>query len=52
MSNWKEAFEAREDLADYDDNGLALFALALHFGLEDLDTIAADAITDGSDDKK
>lgn len=52
MSNWKEAFEAREDLADYDDNGLALFALALHFGVEDLDTIAADAITDGSDDKK
>ncbi len=52
MSNWKEAFEAREDLADYDDHGLALFALALHFGVEDLDTIAADAITDGSDDKK
>lgn len=52
MSNWKEAYKAREDLAAYDDNGLALFALALHFGVEDLDTIAADAITDGSDDKK
>jgi hypothetical protein len=52
MSTWKEAFDAREDLADYDDNGLALFALALRFGVEDLDTIAADAITDGSDDKK
>ncbi len=52
MSNWKSAYEARTDLAEYDDNGLALFALALKFGLDDLDTIAADAITDGSDDKK
>ncbi|HDL00904.1 MAG TPA: hypothetical protein ENH23_01555, partial [candidate division Zixibacteria bacterium] len=52
MSNWKEAFKAREDLADYSDNGLALFALALYFGVEDLETIAADAITDGNDDKK
>ena len=33
-------------------NGLALFSLALRFGLDDLETIAADAITDGNDDKK
>jgi len=52
MSSWKEAFEAREDLAEHGDNGLALFALALRFGLDDLETIAADAITDGCDDKK
>lgn len=52
MSSWKEAFEAREDLSEHGDNGLALFALALRFGLEDLETIAADAITDGCDDKK
>lgn len=52
MSSWKEAFAAREDLSEYGDNGLALFALALRFGLDDLETIAADAITDGSDDKK
>ncbi|WP_025754715.1 MULTISPECIES: AIPR family protein [unclassified Pseudomonas] len=52
MSSWKEAFAAREDLSEYGDNGLALFALALRFGVDDLDTTAADAITDGSDDKK
>jgi hypothetical protein len=52
MSNWKEAFENRSDLSAYDDNGLALFGLALKFGVEDLETVAADAITDGSDDKK
>ncbi|GAA5020322.1 putative abortive infection phage resistance protein [Marivirga lumbricoides] len=52
MGNWKEAFENREDLSQYDDNGLALFGLALKFGVEDLETIASDAITDGSDDKK
>lgn len=52
MSNWKEAYSSRDDLAEYGDNGLALFALALRFGLDDLETIASDAITDGSDDKK
>jgi hypothetical protein len=52
MSSWKEAYAVREDLAEYGDNGLALFALALRFGLDDLQTIAADAITDGKDDKK
>lgn len=52
MSSWKEAFAAREDLSEHGDNGLALFSLALRFGLDDLETIAADAITDGSDDKK
>lgn len=52
MSNWKESYDARDDLKQYGDNGLALFSLALRFGIDDLDTIAADAITDGRDDKK
>ncbi|MDQ7729553.1 AIPR family protein [Halomonas sp. SpR8] len=52
MSSWKEAYVARDDLVEYGDNGLALFSLALRFGIDDLDTVAADAITDGSDDKK
>lgn len=52
MSSWKEAYIARDDLVEYGDNGLALFSLALRFGIDDLDTVAADAITDGSDDKK
>lgn len=52
MSSWKEAYVAREDLVEYGDNGLALFSLALRFGVDDLDTVAADSITDGRDDKK
>ena len=52
MSSWKEAYDSREDLKEYGDNGLALFSLALRFGVDDLDTIAADSITDGFDDKK
>ncbi|MBU9808280.1 hypothetical protein J1785_00570, partial [Rahnella sp. SL6] len=52
MSTWKEAFNAREDLAVYGDNGLALFSLTLKFGIDDLDSVAAESITDGQDDKK
>jgi len=51
-THWTGAFESREDLAKYGDNALGLFALALRFGSDDLDSIAADSITDGSDDKK
>lgn len=51
-SEWKKAYDSRSDLKIYKDNGLALFALSLHFGVDDLDTIAADSITDGGDDKK
>ena len=49
---WETAFKARTDLAEYGDNALGLFALGLKFGIEDLETVAADAITDGNDDKK
>ncbi|MBI4824927.1 MAG: AIPR family protein [Nitrospirae bacterium] len=52
MDAWKTAFESRTDLNQYEDNALGLFALALKFGIDDLDTVAADSITDGSDDKK
>ncbi|MBO2668107.1 AIPR family protein [Shewanella algae] len=52
MSGWKSAYEANSELKEYGDNGLALFALALKFGVEDLQNVAADAITDGFDDKK
>lgn len=52
MSEWKNAYNARDDLLEFGDNALALFALGLRFGLEDLASIGADAITDGSDDKK
>jgi AIPR protein len=49
---WLAAFQARTDLLKYGDNALGLFALGVRFNLDDLDTIAADAITDGADDKK
>ncbi|MDD5154504.1 MAG: AIPR family protein [Desulfovibrionales bacterium] len=52
MSMWEQAFQSRSDLAQYGSNALGLFALGLKFGLEDLDTVAADALTDGNDDKK
>ncbi|MBS1057250.1 AIPR family protein [Gluconobacter kondonii] len=51
-TEWNIAYQSRQDLKIYKDNGLALFALSLHFGVDDLDTIAAESITDGGDDKK
>ena len=52
MSTWKEAYESLEELSEYGDNALGLFALWLKFGLDDLVSIGVDAVTDGSDDKK
>jgi hypothetical protein len=52
MSSWEQAYGNRSDLAQYGENSIGLFALALRFGLEDLDTVAANSLTDGSDDKK
>lgn len=52
MSTWKSALNARSDLNRYGDNSIGLFALALRFGIEDLDTVASEALTDGHDDKK
>jgi len=52
MSGWKKAYESMSELEVYNDNALALFALALKFGVDDLQNIAVDAITDGFDDKK
>ncbi len=49
---WIAAFKARTDLVAFGDNALGLFALAIRFNLDDLATVAADSITDGSDDKK
>ncbi|BEC87912.1 hypothetical protein VEE61_09920 [Escherichia coli] len=52
MNTWEAAYSALEDLSDYKDNALGLFALGLRFGLDDLSSIGVDAVTDGSDDKK
>lgn len=52
QSTWQEALRARDDLEQYGDNAIGLFALALHFSLDDVHSVAAESITDGSDDKK
>ena len=50
--NWIKALAARDDLNQYADNAIGLFALALRFGVDDIHSVAAESITDGSDDKK
>jgi hypothetical protein len=53
MSNtWQATLDERDDLKKYGGNALGLFALVLHFGLEDIESVATDAVIDGSDDKK
>ncbi|MGW4116747.1 AIPR family protein [Actinosynnema sp. NPDC004786] len=47
-----EAYSRREDLAVFGDNGLLLFALQLATGIDDIESAAATALTDGSNDKK
>ncbi|WP_188196799.1 AIPR family protein [Nonomuraea sp. SYSU D8015] len=45
-------YKSRTDLSKYGDNGLLLFALQMGLAVEDIDSVAALALTDGSDDKK
>lgn len=46
-------FKGRKKLEEsYGDNALLLYALQLRFDIEDIDSVAADALTDGADDKK
>jgi hypothetical protein len=52
VKNWEQALSARDDLEDYGDNAVGLFALALRYQIDDLHSVAAESITDGSDDKK
>ncbi|PTR44686.1 AIPR protein [Rhodococcus sp. OK611] len=52
MTNALQAFSSRADLQQFNPNGLLLFALELRFGIDDIATVAASAITDGSKDRK
>lgn len=46
-------FNGRKNLEkSYGDNALLLYALQLRFDIEDIDSVAADALKDGADDKK
>ncbi|MBW8780373.1 MAG: AIPR family protein [Verrucomicrobia bacterium] len=46
------AFESRDDLAVYGSNALLLFVAQLRLGFDDVDSFAANSLTDGSNDKK
>lgn len=46
------AFESRSDLAPYGDNALLLFVAQLRLNFDDVDSFAANSLTDGSNDKK
>lgn len=52
MISWKEALRGRSELTRYGNNHVLLFALALHQGIDDIELVANDALTDGSNDKK
>ncbi|RNB62029.1 hypothetical protein EDM57_00280 [Brevibacillus gelatini] len=52
MSGFFSSFMSREDLIPYGDNALLLYALELKWHIEDIATVATQALTDGSDDKK
>jgi len=45
-------FATRTDLEGYGPNALLLFALQLRWGISDIDGVAAEALTDASNDKK
>ncbi|MFJ8073117.1 AIPR family protein [Streptomyces sp. NPDC096176] len=45
-------FQTRRDLDKYEHNGLLLFAIQLALGIDDIDSLAAVALTDGTNDKK
>ena len=48
--SWSHAYSERQDLVPFGSAGLALFAMALKFGYDDLEAIGADAVVDGPDD--
>jgi hypothetical protein len=47
-----DAFNSRDDLKQFKNNALLLFALQLKFQIDDISLVGANSLTDGSDDKK
>ncbi|MFW7268657.1 AIPR family protein [Gluconacetobacter sp. Hr-1-5] len=52
ISGWENAFAVMRDNYALTDDSIGVFALNLRFGLDDIRTIASEAITGGGDDKK
>jgi len=51
-SSFWESFTSRDDLQKFGRDALLLFALQLRFGIEDIDLVANNSLTEGADDKK
>jgi hypothetical protein len=49
---WQKAFEVMKTNYSLTDDAIGVFAISLRFNLDDIQTIVAEAITGGSDDKK
>lgn len=49
---FKAAFDADDELRQYKASALTIFAMSLHLRLDDIEDFAANAITDGPNDKK
>jgi hypothetical protein len=51
-SSVEAAFQSRSDLHVFGDNARLLFALELRYQIDDVQTVASNALTDSNDDKK
>jgi hypothetical protein len=49
---WESAYKARFGTSKFGDDAIGLFALGLQFGIDDLDSIGAEILMGGGDDKK
>jgi hypothetical protein len=49
---WQSAFSVMQANFDLTDDAIGVFAINLRFNLDDIQTIASEAITGGGDDKK
>lgn len=47
-----KVFLGRKDLTKYGSNALLLWAIQMHYEIEDIDTFASSYLTDGTDDQK
>lgn len=52
VSACQAAFAGRDDLKRFGTNARLLFALQIRFGIDDIESVAVNSLTDGPDDKK
>ena len=50
--SWMSSFETRNDLKDFKEDALLLFALSLKLDIDDIVSLASTDLTEGGDDKK